>query len=113
MSLRTPTVVDRNGVDLAGTAADVAGDTWANSGQEFVVIKNGSGAGITVTLNIRPTAIDGTLGTVTDPTVAIAAGATRIIGPFPPGLYNDAQGLAQVLYSAVTTVTMTVIKANF
>ncbi len=110
MSLRTVVPATRAGIDLVGAAADAAGETWANLGNDYAVVKNGSGSPITVTLNIRATAIDGALGAVTDPTVTIAAGVTKIIGPFPPGLYNDASGLAQITYSLETSVTVTILR---
>ncbi len=110
MSLRTPVAPGRAGTDLVGTAADVAGDTWVNGGNDYVVIKNSAVGSINVTLNIQAAAADGALGTITDPVVAVGAGVTKVIGPFPPGMYNDANGIAGITYSAVVTVTVTVIR---
>jgi hypothetical protein len=108
MAILTVATVTRAGVDTAGVAADVAGDEWVNTGQEFVEVKNGSGAGITVTLDIQGT-IDG--AAATDPTVAIGAGVTKIIGPFPTGIYNNqTTNRARIGYSAVTTITTKVLK---
>lgn len=107
MALLTATTVTRAGHDVAGVAADAAGDEWANTGQEFVEVNNGSGGSINVTLNIRAT-LDG--AAAVNPVVAIAAGVRKIIGPFPTALYNDANGRAKVSYSAVTTVTTKVLK---
>lgn len=108
MAVLTVAAVTRAGVDMAGAAADVAGDEWVNTGSEFVEVKNGSGAGITVTLDIQSN-VDG--AAVTDPTVAVGAGITKMIGPFPTGIYNNpSTGRARVAYSAVTTVTTRVVK---
>lgn len=110
--MATLTVVNmvRTGVDMAGVAADVAGDEWVNTGQEMVEIKNGSGSPITVTLDIKPT-VDA--ATVNDPTVTIAAGATKAMGTFPTGWYNDSStGRAKVTCSAVTSVTIKVVKVT-
>lgn len=104
---RTPTPIVRTGNDLAGVTPDATGDVWANTGKEFVVIKNGSGSPINVTLKFQVT-VDGVAPT--DPVVAIAAGAQKLIGPFPVGIYNDASGLAKVTCSAVTSVTLNVMK---
>lgn len=110
MATLTATALARTGVDIAGVAADAAGDEWANTGAEFVAIKNGSGAGITVTLDIKAT-LDG--AAAVDPTVSIAAGATKLIGPFPKGIYNDSTtGRAKVTCSAVTTVTIAVVRGS-
>ena len=99
-----------NGISLAGVAAGAGGDTFVNNGQEIVVVTNGSGASITLTV-VTPVTVDGLA--VTDLTATIAAGATRAIGPFPPGWYNDtgvAGGSVSLTYSAVTTVTVAVVK---
>lgn len=101
-----------NGVDLAGVAANVGGDTFVNSGQEVLVIKNGSGAGITLTV-VTPATVDGLA--VADLTASIGAGATRMIGPFPPGTYNDTLangGIVSLTYSAVTSVAVAVVKVT-
>jgi hypothetical protein len=109
MAILTVTPVTRAGIDIAGAAADVAGDSFPNTGHEYLVVKNGSGAPITVTLDIKQT-VDGQA--VTDPTVTIAAGASKIIGPFPTGIYNDTNGRAGVTYSAVTTVNVIALAAS-
>lgn len=107
MALLTPAPVTRAGVDVVGAAADAAGDEWVNTGQEFVEVKNGSASSINVTLNIKAT-LDG--AAAVNPVVAIAAGVTKIIGPFPKGVYNDpANGRAKITYSAVATVTTKVL----
>lgn len=105
---RTVNLVTRAGVDTVGAAADATGDEWANTGQEFVEIKNGGGGGITVTLNITAL-LDG--AAAVNPTVSIAAGQTKIIGPFPTSIYNNAStGRAKVTYSGVTSVTVAAIQ---
>jgi hypothetical protein len=108
MAVLTVTPTSRAGINAAGVAADAAlNDEWPNTGQEMVAIKNGGGAGITVTLQVRAS-LDG--AAAVNPTVAIAAGATTIIGPFAPGIYNDGVGRAKVVYSAVTSVVTQVFK---
>lgn len=107
MAVLTPTTVTRAGVNLAGVAADVAGDEWANTGAEFVVVHNGSAGAITVTKDVLAT-VDG--AAAVDPTVSVPAGESHILGPFPPGWYNDANNRAKVTCSAVATVTIKVLK---
>lgn len=109
MAVLTVTPVTRAGVDVAGVAADVAGDEWANTGKEIVEVKNGSGVSITVTLDVKAT-LDG--NAVTDPTVTITAGQTKAIGPFPRGVFNDANDRAKITYSAVTSVTTKVLQVT-
>lgn len=101
-----------NGLDLAGVAANAGGDSFVNTGQEVVVIKNGGGSPITLTI-VTPVTVDGLA--VADLTATIAAGATRMVGPFPPAWYNDTGlngGNVSLTYSAVTSVTVAVTKVT-
>ncbi len=107
----TPVASSRAGsvVATAGQAANASKtDVWVGTGKELLIVNNAAGSPITVTLNFGPGAtIDGQ--TPTSRTVSVAAGATTIIGPFPPNLYNDATGNVSVTYSAVTSVTVLVV----
>jgi hypothetical protein len=107
----TVQTVDRTGYDhtTSATAADVAGNNWANTGAEFLAVTNGGGSPITVTLVPNSNyQIDGQ--TPASRTVTVGAGKTRLIGPFPTGLYNDVNQRMNVTYSGVTTVTVSVCK---
>ncbi len=98
------------GVDLAGTAAAGGGDSFVNTGVELVAFKNASVGDITVTF-VTPVTVDGLA--VADRTVVVAAASTKLVGPFPPGWYNDtfiSGGAVNMTYSGVTTFTVTVIK---
>lgn len=107
MAVLTAVPVTRAGLDVVGVAADAAGDEWVNTGQEFVEVKNGSAVSINVTLNIKAL-LDG--AAAVNPVVAVGAGVTKIIGPFPKGIYNDtSNGRAKITYSAVTSVTTKVL----
>lgn len=109
MAQLTPAVVDRNGVVLTGAAATVTtGDTFKNTGKEFVVIKNGSGGGVVATLKFGPNGkVDGQ--SPADRTVNVAAGASAIIGPFPVGPFNDASDLVTIICAPVASVTIQVL----
>ena len=102
MALLTPAVVTRTGVDVAGTAAAGGGDSFANDGSQYFQVFNGGGSPITVTF-ITQCVVDGLA--VADQTVTVNAGITKKVGPFPTGWYNDVNGLVQVTYSGVTSVT--------
>lgn len=77
-------------------------DTVPANGKVCLWVKNGSGAPITVT--IITTAVYSGLA-VADVAVVVAAGAEKIIGPFARSLFANAQGEADIDYSATTTVT--------
>lgn len=107
-TVQTVTPLTRAGIDVVGVTPDATGDEWPNTGYEVIEVKNGSGAGITVTLDLKPT-VDG--AALVDPTVSIGAGVTKMIGPFPPSWYNDSvTGRAKATCSATATITIKVIK---
>jgi hypothetical protein len=99
--------VARTGLIPAYSAANADGHSIANDGRVFHHVKNGSGSSINVTMP-TPVTVDDLA--VADLVVAIAAGAEKMIGPFPPGIYNQADGTMHVDYSAVTTVTVAAVR---
>jgi hypothetical protein len=105
----TPIVTSRAGSDFttASQAATGGGDFWAGTGAEWLVVNNGGGSPITVTL-VHQGTIDGQ--SLTNLTVSVTNAHTEIIGPFPVGLYNDGSGNVNVTYSAVTSVKVAVYK---
>lgn len=104
----TVTNLSRAGITPTLGAAGAGGDTFTNSDERaFVVVKNGGGSAITVTLDILTT-VDGQA--VTDPTVSVPASGERWIGPFPRNHYNNAQDKVTITYSSVTSVTVGVFR---
>lgn len=109
MALLTVVDISRAGVVADGAAAAGGGDKFANDGKTFALIKNGGGAPITVTL-VTPATSDPEGLAITDKTVTINAGVTKAIGPFPKGIYDDADGNANLSYSGVTSVTVIALR---
>lgn len=107
MALLTATPITRSGITPALAAAGAGGDSWANSGKEFIEVNNAGGAPITVSI-----AIQGTVDGVAVParTVVVTNATRRFIGPFQPGFYNDTNGQIQLTYSGVTSVTVGVFQ---
>lgn len=103
------TVTPNSSGALITPAAVSASDKFANSGRSILVVENGGGSSVNVTINSQLTA-DG--NAVADKVVAVAAGATRAIGPFAPGVYNDADGFVNVDFSAQTSVTAYVVQVS-
>ncbi len=98
----------------AYAAATSGGDSFANDGRTFFLVKNanGSTATITITPGNATRAVPG-VGVVTKSTVSVVVPATTgeaIIGPFPPAFYNDASGNVNVTYSAVTSLTVAAVR---
>ena len=97
--------IARTGLASALAAADGANHNYfANDGQTFLYVKNASGSPITVTIN-TPGLVDGLA--IADLTVSVpATTGERMIGPFPPGIYNQSDGSVYVDWSSATSVTM-------
>jgi len=43
---------------------------------------------------------------VADDAITVTNAQEGVVGPFPPGIYNDANGMVQLTYSGVTSVTV-------
>lgn len=105
-ALTTQNVV-RTGIVPTYAAAAGGGDTFIPSADTFLHIKNGSGGSLTVTVAVTATVIGQAASNVA---VAIAAGAEKMIGPFPYEFFNQSDGTAAVTYSGVTSLTVAVLK---
>lgn len=101
-------VLANAGTTITFAAAGASGDKAAPGDGVKLLVNNGAGSPITVTM-ATPGLIDGDLA-VADRTVTVAAGAIRGI-PLPDSLYANAadSGLAAWTYSSNTSVTVAVI----
>lgn len=97
------------GTALSLTAASGGGDTVKITGDTFLVVRNGDGTSKTVTV-VRPGNDEFGLA-IPDIAVAVAAGATTVIGPIPPSFRASDDGLVDITYSAVTSVTVAAFRA--
>lgn len=104
----------RAGLNATYSPAVAGGHAFDNSsGKVLIIVKNGSGASVTLTIGGTAT-IDGR--TLPALTVAVPAAGERIIGPFAKGLYNVVDSdtsqdeAVQVGYSATSSVTIAAIK---
>lgn len=93
---------------LASANTDGSQFNVRSDGRTFLIVSNGSGGSINVTLDARVTSINvpgaGAI-TISDIVVAVPAGATRLIGPIAPA-YVDSTGYAHITYSSATSVTV-------
>ena len=90
------------------SAANADGHSVVNDGKTWIEVANASGGSINVTVQTAGT-VDGRA--VADDVIAIANGATKLIGPWPTHLYNQstADGV-YVDFSAVSSVTCAAYK---
>ena len=89
-----PQVLDRDGAELALSAANEDGHTIANNGRMFIVFTNGSAANCEVTI-ATPGQVDGL--DIEELVVDVVLAETWVIGPFPPAIYNTDPGTTDVI----------------
>lgn len=109
MATLTSQPVSVLGTTLTQNAASAGGDKFVAG--TVLVIRNGSGAGITVTVVVP----GNTKYSVAAPdyTVSVGAGAIAMIGPLPSDLADPTDSyLITVQYSAVTSVTVSPITVS-
>jgi hypothetical protein len=85
-------------------AAHGGGDSIAPNDNGVLVVKNGSGSTITVTMIVPGNTKYGIANP--DPTFAVTAGNTAYIGTLPSDLANPSTGLVDFTYSGVTSLTV-------
>jgi hypothetical protein len=99
------------GLAYTTAAATGGGDTVqlasATDVGTFLIVKNGGGSPITVTIADPGSTAAGNTGTA--PAVSVAAAATTLF-PLLPAQVNPATGLISIAYSGVTTVTVAAIR---
>lgn len=96
-----------SGVTPSYSSANVDGNSFANDGDVFLHVKNGSGSDITLTVQ-TPAKVNGV--DIEEVTVTVSAGSEEMVGPFPTTTFNQSGGVVYADYSAVTTVTVAAIK---
>lgn len=111
MAVLTTQDVVLTGLTEALVAASVGGDSFDNNGQCVLVVENGSGAPITVTIEDPNTSTPkGAAQFNPDVPVVVAAGGKAYIGPFAPFRFNTPDGRVNVTYSAVNLLSVGVIR---
>lgn len=90
-------------------SANAGGDAIPGyDGKQFLVVTNGSGGSINVTLNSQVVCDQ---GSDHDLVIAVAAGATRQIkAPAPATRWQDTNGKLQISYSGVTSLSIGAFK---
>lgn len=105
------------GLGYTTASAGGSGDVVDNSdGKTFLLVANGSGGSINVTVTAQVsslnTATHGTL-TVSSNVVAVAAGASKLIGPFPKQAFNNSSKQIAISYSSATSVTVAALYIEY
>jgi hypothetical protein len=110
------------GINHTYTAADVAGDSFLNpdDNRTFLLYKNANVTARTLTIAGNATSKPG-FGDISaadmGETVTIPGSGTNggecMVGPFPAGRFNDTNGRVAVTYSAVTNLSVAVVKLPY
>ena len=96
-------------LDIAPAAVNnTDGNSFVNTGVEKLVVANGSGGTVTVTVAI-PASARSLNGLITSKTYAIAATKTAVLGPFEPSIFSQSTGLVHVDWSSGTSITCAVV----
>lgn len=115
MAVLTVQDITLSGLAISTASAGGSGDLFVNPNDErtFLQVTNGSGSSINVTVTAQGTSLQkagfGTVS-VSDTVVAVANGATTLIGPFPSARFNNASGQVAVAYSDNTSVTVAAVR---
>lgn len=107
LTLITTQEVSRSGLAATFVAANATGgNNFVNDGRtELEVVTTGTATNVTVAAGVGMSAgVDGQ--TLPGKVIACGATARTKIGPFPPNLYNGADGTVTVTFSSVTGCTI-------
>jgi hypothetical protein len=108
MATLTTQSVTRAGLAQTFAAAAGGGDSFTPDKDTWIEVVNGGGSPITVTIVTPGTSYGLALA---DAGGSVTNGTTRKFGPFPAEAFADpTDGLADITYSGVTSVTVGVFK---
>jgi hypothetical protein len=91
--------IKRTGTEVTYEAIeDTDGNQFQNDGRMFLHVINATGDAGTVTID-TPNTVDGLA--IANRDVVVTSAEERMIGPFPPNIYNDGDRLVQITYDVV------------
>ena len=79
----------RRANDLGFHTASTTPDDALTTGREYLLVVNGHSSAVNITVPVVRLVDD---EPVDAKTIAVAAGATALLGPWPPGIYGDTDG---------------------
>ncbi len=112
LTVQTPAIAGVIPANVAATLTD--GNRFINTGREFIMITNNGAVNPVVVTIPTPQTFKGLA--IADPTVSVPKdGIIKIIGPFPPEVYNNPSGGTDpnevyIEYDQVTTVLVSVFR---
>tara|TARA_R110000744_G_scaffold278817_2_gene391035 strand:+ start:34 stop:390 length:357 start_codon:yes stop_codon:yes gene_type:complete len=116
MAIISSQSITESGIDSpTRTVATLEGDTWENSGSEFIEIQNNGEASVVVTFTPEVVAFTSPqygLSQKAARTLTVAAGISSVIGPFSVAAYNNDTGYASITYSSITDITVAIFTVD-
>lgn len=107
MALRTAVQAQITGA-VATEYTPASEDTFEWGDDVALFVTNGSGSSINVTVTVPGNTKYAQAQP--DVVVAVAAGVSKVIGPFPSDLVDPSDGLVHVAFSSTTSVTAQLLK---
>ena len=83
----TPTDISAAGAFAAGTVGNVDGNSFTNTGREFIELQNANGTTARVVTIPTPQQVGGLA--VADQAISVPAASRRLVGPFSPVTFNQ------------------------
>ncbi len=107
MALLTVQTVTKDGITATYAAAAAAGDTFANNGKTFIIVKNANvSTARTVTIDSLTSCNYGHDHNIA---VSVPASSEKWIGPFETTRFNSAAGIVTATYSSEADLTVAAV----
>lgn len=105
MAQISPVISSNLGVNPSPVAVAAGGDKFANTGRQYAVLRNSSGANAYTVTFATAGLIKGLAIADVALSVPAGAGVTRVIGPFDEGIFNDSNGEVLITYAGAAPAT--------
>lgn len=106
MALIPVEVIDRPGINPAGIAANVGGDTFNNTGREIIFLENGDASPTTATVAVEQQ-LDGNAVVPLAVTNVPATNGRIMVGPFDKTVYGSS---VSITYTSITSLNVSVLR---
>jgi hypothetical protein len=100
----TPTASATAGALLTAVSLNTAGISIPDDGRTMLVVVNGAGAPINVTIKTTRALPDG--AALPDRVIAVTNATAKLLGPFLPSTHAQASGGIHIDFSSITTITV-------
>lgn len=95
--------MSHSGVELVPVAAETDGNAFANTGNQWLYVLNGSGGNLIVTIK-TPLTVEGIA--VAEITKTLATMEDWLFGTFSTRIFNQSNGEVHIDYDTVSSVTV-------